>query len=401
MYKYRIVEIDDLNDNLSNEKFDMRGEHIYCVGYKFINKLINLPDEEFPIAKHLAIPKILNFLYWVDMYIRQNDVTLFEIGKLTFVDFFTTKEYLKYVTLLRNIEVMSSIKHDNGMMYSKELGLQRQYRFHKNYTNDIPCLFFIESNKKFTFHNEIDILNKKYVDTIKEADISIVSCIKDEYDYCMKEKSAFSLRCRIGNVLALSRQRKIKYGKKVRRIYHSFSNLSHISRKYLKVDNCSFVSIDIKNAQPLLLVYYMASNNYEYDEQYLLECEKGTLYENFITKERSRDKVKVLLYKNVYYAFRETSEIATEFKALFPKTFNSLKYITEALKNENLKLAGEMQNLEADIFNHIVPKKSKYYFTLFDSIYFTDINDMRFIQEELLNSFKKYNITPKFSITDK
>ena len=131
----------------------------------------------------------------------------------------------------------------------------------------------------------------------------------------------------------------------------------------------------------------------ELDSNYLADCENAEIYYRFVTgkKYKTKDDVKKPLYSAIYFDFKPKKKIAQKFKKLYPLTYNSI----ELLHSCDTTVASKLQNLEASVFNDIVPKKSKYYFTLFDAIYFTDKADIPNLTEQIVNKFGEYRITPK------
>ena len=57
--------------------------------------------------------------------------------------------------------------------------------------------------------------------------------------------------------------------------------------------------------------------------------------------------------------------------------------------------AAKLKNIVASIFNQLRPVKSKYYFTLFDAIYFTDSKDIVDLTEQIRQRFAEYGLVPK------
>ena len=60
-----------------------------------------------------------------------------------------------------------------------------------------------------------------------------------------------------------------------------------------------------------------------------------------------------------------------------------------------------MQNLEASLFNKIIPKKLKFYFTLFDANYFNNEQDAEEIKIKVNAFFKQLGVTVKVEAHDK
>jgi len=142
-----------------------------------------------------------------------------------------------------------------------------------------------------------------------------------------------------------------------------------------------------------MLISYLSKEGFDYDDNYKKDCENGSFYDNFITKDISRDDVKVQLYKSIFFSFNKNLVINKKFKELYPITWMSLSKI----KDSNISLASRLQNLESELFNNLIPKKSKEYFTLFDAIYFNNINDIVTLNKNIHNFFNNLgvNVTTK------
>lgn len=171
------------------------------------------------------------------------------------------------------------------------------------------------------------------------------------------------------------------------------SNISKVARKYLYIDdNNIFYDIDVVNCQPLLLCYLLKSLNLDIDNNYIIACQEGKFYESFrnCTLE-TRPEIKRQLYKNIFLKFRSNAQINKEFKELYPNTYKSLEILNQ---DKDHTLASKLQNIEAKIFNDIMSKQSQYYYTFFDSIYFTDSNDCIQLMQSINTKFLDYDIYP-------
>jgi ABC-type Zn2+ transport system substrate-binding protein/surface adhesin len=127
------------------------------------------------------------------------------------------------------------------------------------------------------------------------------------------------------------------------------------------------------------------------DANYIADCQAGQVYEQFITKEHDRDTVKVELYKAIYFDFKQKKLISNDFMKLYPLTYKSLQILDEDI----ITLASKLQNIEASIFNQLKPVKSKYYFTLFDAIYYSDSRDIACLTKQIMELFSRYELVPK------
>jgi hypothetical protein len=303
----------------------------------------------------------------------------------------------------------------------------KRYKLTDEYKNDELCLIIINDKKDIIY--DIDgKYNKKFTKAIIETTIDIKSAILDEIKY---EKSHNSLRSRLNTIFNLYEKRYIKKGFNVDRVFHSLTNISKVSRKHLSVKGLKFNNIDIVNCQPLLLCYYLIKNNLKIDSKYINDCELGKLYERFIiegtqykdkeyiiknnkivatkintidigynlTEEEYkiiRDKIKVLLYKSIFFDFKPETDIAKKFNEIYPEVYSTLN----KLETTDLKMAARLQNIEAELFNDLIPNKSKYFFTLFDAIYFTSLEDTGDIILELSKKFHKMGLVPQYKINE-
>ena len=75
-------------------------------------------------------------------------------------------------------------------------------------------------------------------------------------------------------------------------------------------------------------------------------------------------------------------------------TWESLLKINQGEKS----LAFYLQNLESELFNKLTPAKSKYYFTLFDAIYFDNIDDVAPLTTTINEFFNSLNIKVQVEI---
>ncbi|MFA9213051.1 MAG: hypothetical protein ACEQSR_04290 [Candidatus Methylacidiphilales bacterium] len=250
--------------------------------------------------------------------------------------------------------------------------------------------------KKRTVINEIEGINTKYLKTIKNVTVDLKQAFKAEItNYVENNLLQKTLKIRLQFLLALVYNiRYIKKGKKVDRYFHSISNLSKISRKFLTINNMKFHELDVSNCQPLLLVYYLKVNCHSFDEAYIQDCENATFYSKFFTKKPTAKDLKQLkkgILSCVYFGFEENNKINKKFKVLYPLTHLALKYIHE----NKIELAVELQNLEAEVFNNLIPKESNHFFTIFDSINFDNIADKEDLTSQIEQKFKSLGLSVK------
>lgn len=386
----------------------------FVTSITLISKLVNRAD--YPIKnKWIAIHNILSFLNQLDNISKINKGTIIPISTDMFIEYFNRNVYKEYTDLLQELEVLTKVPYNDGKFY--QYGLDKgnksmQYRIHNNYIKDDICVVVFENVCKLELDTDRNY-DKKLEKTILKAQINYKNAIIDEIknykNNCLfnKQQSLFNLKCRLSAILQLSNRRFINKGKKVDRIYNSFSNLSRISRKHLHIKGSYFKSIDIKNCQPLLLSYYILQNGGIIDDLYLNMCEEGKFYESLMDEslikdmnkeqyEEYRDNIKIETYKNILFFLNKEAEITKKFANLYPNIY----YFMDNYYRHNLEetMASNLQNIEASIFNNIVAPKSIGYYTLFDAIYFTDDNDIDFIYSNINEVFNKLGIKPSLKL---
>ncbi|MFY8170045.1 MAG: hypothetical protein ACOVK2_02895 [Candidatus Fonsibacter sp.] len=368
-------------------------KYCYINDIDITSKLLTI---ELPISNtRIALKNIFDFLTYIDNKLSQNNnSTIIPISSSKLIEYFSRDTYKQYMDILSELNIITKVPYDNGSFYQPG-SLYLQYRVHNNYINseNLGIIILDNDRSKDEFSNEIIELDDRYIKTIKSLEINIKEAIKSEIEYFKTNNlSVSTLRNRISRLFYTKRKRFIKQGKNVNRIYHSFSNVSKVSRKHI---NIKMVDVDIKNCQPLLLVYLLKNNNMLIDDNYQSDCEEGLFYENFIgINGFDRDQSKVALYKNIFFGFNRNSKFNKRFNELYPNTWNLLNEIN----NSDVSLASKLQNIESELFNNLIPKKSKHYFTLFDAIYFDNINDVKYIVKEINEFFNNLNIKVKTEI---
>jgi hypothetical protein len=381
----------DLFSSFNLDKTELT-RYCYINNSNLISKLLTI---ELPISNtRIALKNIFDFLAYVDIELNKNKTTIIPIPSFILEEYFSRNLYKEYMNILHDLNVITAVSYDDGSFYTKGK-LYTQYRIHNSYINDedLAIIILDENRSKNEFTNQVEGLDERYIKTIKTINIDIKEAIKSEIQYYIDNNlSIATLRNRISRLFYTKRKRFIKKGKSVNRIYHSFSNVSKVSRAHIDM---KLFNIDIKNCQPLLLVYLLTKENMSLDSDYQLDCEKGRFYENFIgIKGLDRDQVKVELYKTVFFGFNKASLINKKFKELYPNTWNSLDKISIT----ELPLAGRLQNIESELFNNLTPRKSNHYFTLFDAIYFDDMRDIKDISKNINKFFNNLNIKVKTEI---
>ena len=334
--------------------------------YIYINNLdliCKLSTMELPILnRRIALRNILDFLTFIDVKSNQEDSTILPISSSILISYFSRDKYKEYMDILSELDILTKVPYDDGSFY-KIKSTNMQYRIHNEYINDedLAIIVLEDDRSKETFTNEVENLNQKYINTIKKLEVNIPSAIAAEIEH-FKEKnlSISALRNRISRIFYTKRKRFIKKGNKVDRIYHSFTNLSKISRKHF---NINMTDVDIINCQPLLLVALLKKNGFKSDHTYQRDCEAGCFYERFVdinetglSEDEQRTYTKKSLYKNIFFGFNTRSKHNKRFQELYPQTWNSLELISKNCES----LASQLQNLESALFNNLVPKKSKH-----------------------------------------
>jgi hypothetical protein len=366
--------------------------YIYINNLELICKLSTI---DLPISnRRLALRNIFDFLTFIDVKMNQTDTTILPISTEVLISYFSKNTYKKYMDIFSELDIITKVPYDDGTFYTKGKSYL-QYRVHNEYINDedLAIIVLEDDRTKETFTNEVEDLNTKYIQTIKKLEVNVKSAIEAEVrNFKENRLSVSALRNRISRIFYTKRKRFIKMGNKVDRIYHSFTNLSRVSRKHF---NINMNDIDIVNCQPLLLVALLKRNGFKSDDTYQRDCEAGCFYERFIdinednlSYNEQRDYTKKSLYKNIFFGFNTRSRHNKRFRELYPETWSSL----ENISNNCESLASQLQNLESDLFNKLVPNKSKHYFTLFDAIYFDNLLDRYDLEKNIKEYFLKYNI---------
>lgn len=370
--------------------------YCYSIDLNLLTKILSIVDRPIKSQK-LFVRNILDFLNYLDsVFITEEKET---INSEIFIRYFTNNYYIRYKDILSELEIITKVPHSDGTWYEKGK-YSLKYKVHNKYLEmDELCLVVIgEGRKKYDRPMSIDDrldLDDRYINTIDKLEINIVNAIEAEMNYCYENELPLSvLKIRLNRLFYLKQKRFIKKGNKVDRIYHSFTNISKVSRKHL---NIKMNYIDLKNSQPLILVYYLINNGMLVDDNYKLDCEEGMFYERFYDLYNDidiRTKIKQNIYKSIFFGFNQNSLVNKRFKELYPSTWSSLNDISKT----DITLASRLQNIEAELFCNLVPKKSKNYFTLFDAIYFSDSNDIPYIIKEINDFFNNLGVKVNLEI---
>ncbi len=381
----------------------------YITSLSIISGLINRND--YPLKKkNYSIQKILNFLTIVDTKLNSIKNSpqkyIIPMGTSELIGYFSRDTYKQFLKIMEEEEIIKAVPYKNGNYY-RYSSLKNDKTYTKRYCvlqtylkkTDFALIWIDDLDKKKERRLNVDEnikLPAKYKKTIKKLEINIVNAIKAEMKHCQDNNIGDQkLKIRISRIFYTTQKRFLKKGKKVDRIYHSFTNVSKVARKNYNID---FTGIDVVNCQPLLLALYLRKNEMPLDDSYVRDCEHGEIYERFVgLKAMGRDEVKVAIYRYLFFGWDERTQINKYFRHIYPSTWKSLAIIH---KHKEFSLASVLQNTEASIFNSLVPKKSKYYFTHFDAIYFSDIRDSAHLQAEIIEHFACQNIRVTLDVKD-
>lgn len=392
MEHYIVIRLNELNKKINQQ---IVGKESFIINTSTLNKLFKY--DNYPIKKEKAILHILRFLQEVDRI--RNSKTLLTIHSDVLIAMFSRDTYKRYKNILSELEIMSNVSYDDNTFYTVNQRAM-QYRLHNEYNDANDLALVINKGKSPTTLNcEIQGIDPIHVKTIKKVQIDYHKAIVAELNYYNEvTNNVNALQCRINTILALNGERYIKKGVKQNRIYTSVSNLSKVSRPHLHVGTARFVNIDIVNCQPLILAYLLRANNLPLDDKYIRDVQDGVLYEQFLNNEMTRDKVKVELYKSIYFDFKPNKLINLRFSELYPQTHKSLEIMALNCEKTGIKMASLLQNIEAEVFNNLKVDKSKYFFTLFDAIYFTSKDDITYISDQIKAKFLSYEIDVRINV---
>jgi len=337
-----------------------------------------LKEEQFPITFENAIIQISDFLMYINAEAEKYSTTLLTIDQNIFIDFFNRNTYAEFKRILQKLGIITNVPNKDGIWYSRDNHISKTYRIHNDYLREEEyTIIFFEKKKKEKKNININCpLNNVMSSTLINEELDYKKVFEYEIEYHKENKtSSYSLFIRLCRALSINKERYAKKGNKVNRIYHSFSNLSRITRKCFKT---KFFNIDLKNAQPTLLLVHLKENGIDFETEYQTLCESGLFYEMFSSTGLKREDIKVECYKSIFFDFKETNKVNIIFKEKFPKLWSYMKSISETVC-----LATILQNIEASIFNTLEVKASSSYYTLFDAIYFNNKKDKEFIMKQL------------------
>jgi hypothetical protein len=291
----------------------------------------------------------------------------------------------------------NNILEINRGRYDVETGETFSYEFVD--TNSYCFISLIDDDREIS--KCIDVkLDPFYKKTLLGCEIDIERAMYHEYTN-MESVSKFVKR--VSLIFNFLGRRYIKTGIKVNRWYNSFSSLTSVSRKYVKMNGKYFYEMDLSNAQPSLLCKYLMDNyGNDFDLEYIETTSNGKFYESImaLAKEMGidgektwdkelkcrtykrfcdRDDVKKLCYQNIFFDQNIKTKVFELFTKLYPNTWRLLNY---ELNSGDEKLATKLQNMEADIFLNIKPKCN--YFTVHDAIYIQDKSFKEYIDNKVV-----------------
>jgi hypothetical protein len=385
---------------------------VFIFNINSINEILNMGDELIFIKrrKRQAVLQLFEFL----SFLRSEERTM-TISQRTFQRYFSKNYYKAFMELLIKKGYITPIPDPiTGLYYLKD-EFSRKFYINRSKLNDDPAIImFPDGEQKKVDYTRCDERMDEYLDkhpkfvyTILNAEIDVEKAIMAEVEYCFENNQEKLIAHRLRAILNLSNERYIHKGGKVNRIFTSLTNLSRVSRKFLMIDGLPFLDVDVKQCQPNLLLSYLSDNPFVFDQTYQDDLEANVFYErlvgltgSFRTKDSGnkevfmtldRDLAKIQLYKSIFFRFNEGNLVNQKFRELYPLTWISLKRIHKM--KGNVKLAGLLQNHEAEIFRSIPPlEHSVGYHLLFDSIYFTSPHDLPVVYHHLKDEFKNRGV---------
>ncbi len=344
-----------------------------------------------------------------------------------------SNKYLSIIEMLKPI--IYSVKYSSlidGKRYKKNIYTMRSF-------SDLTFVKLSKSEQLKINSKRIEnspVNNTNFIYVLENAKIDIKNVIRDEFEYVFNELNDNDLiieynysnndryklfLMRISNALKFNSNRWVSKGKKIDRVFSSFSSLTRIARKHVHINGKYFTEIDGTNYAPLLLNILMVQNNLAIDDNYILHTTNGILYERlkaeanalniksefkvksimvdefvdghkYIKNKKihikeefdltNRDHIKILVCSDILYSNLSskgnmiTTNFCKIFKSLYPKTYESIRV---------LKLNGDLNknlnNLEADINLNVIP--NCYYFDVHDAKYLLNTNQLNFVKKSI------------------
>lgn len=415
---YTIIELSenikpsDILQNIEQTKIN----NVYITRKDFAYRLTYMIEQNNDLKnKRIGINNIFNIINFFDKFTIDDKNKVFSFGKEKLIELTCVKHYQTYRQILFDAKIYKkTIDEKTGLTYAvgkhvSQAQLHNEYK----YNNSPFCLIltFNDRNKK---NKNILFSDKKYNSKIESAltntTIDLQSAIIDELNYHQANNTdKRKLVYRLNNIMNIyyNNERRISTSGNCGRTTHTFSNVSKVARKHLYFKDKSYLNIDLANSQPLFLAVLMQKECWMLDYNYINNVENNQFYSQFYAivrritnlqnEEEIKKVVKTTLYKNIFFGFKLNKKrdilddlIFNKFKSLYPKTFGFIadKYSS----NKDYNLAVMLQQNEAELFNNINIQHSPAYFSLYDSIYFTNIKDKELIENQIKNYFSEKNI---------
>jgi len=374
------------------ESINIDSSYIFSTTTNIISKLITY--DNYPISKNKAIIKILNFLNFFDVRLWEYEERSTSLNNKILRKYF--RDHKPYMDILYALGIIKKKKYEDGSYYkvgSKSI----QYEYFSNYDQHTPCLVIIKGNRKIT-HSFENCVDMKFLNTIANIQLDIRVAIKAEINYYLADNiSLRQLQSRLSIALNILSNRKLSQSERTGRIRHSFCTLSKVARKHISFNGQRFYEMDVATCQPLLLAYFLKSQDLPIDDEYLRDVQTGKVYDVIADKiGKNRDETKVDLYKSIFFDFKPSKNKAGKtFLDAYNLTAMSINYFMQTSEDT---MASILQSLEANIFNKLQVNHSEAYFTLYDAIYFTSARDIDYLEQQIINAFSVYKLKVNIKI---
>lgn len=288
-----------------------------------------------------------------------------------------------------------------------------RYMYQPMDLDDSLTVLWIERPRRkpaIEIRHDMDI-SARMLESLRLTEIDLLGAIRAE----SKQHEGVKLASRLNRCLAVASDKLyVGMGQNSCRVHHTFSNLSKISREHLHVAGIKFNEADVVNCQPLLLVSLIKKNGLPIDQAFIDAVESGNLYELFvgvkgnflnwngkfesITREEreivDRKQAKIEFFNSVLFDWKGHSPLNQRFQELFPLTTTACK----RLHRSTVTLACALQCLESEIFKNIVPEIG-HYWTLFDSIFFTEADCSDDIKDQIEQAFAQFDLKAEVTVT--
>ena len=390
----------DLSTNLRIQNMIKKVNSFYI--YILKNENVISLTQKF-ITEYFTKDKNYNKVF-IDFFIKNKIISLKHKGNILENHSANSYYYIETQNLLKNLHITGDNKNI------------KKYTVNYNF-NEI---------KKLYGKNYIKILNSmRYTKlTIKD----IINNFIQNKDYNDDNFRNFL------TILDVNIFRTIKSFQKSDRVYNSFCTLPSSLRDKLSIYGRHYHSIDLRSAMPtlsLLKVLKIAHENrlylttpkikneidkyrelinngefYEYlrpSDDRLDSYDKNTFHNltYHLNDNNWREIVKVELYRGVLFNWDTRLGITNIFQEKFPIISKIFENIKKQEKNGGKTVAAQFQDEEAAIFNNAIRDlklKSNHIFSVYDSIYFDNEEDIEIIKEYINDKFKYTGINPQFNI---